>query len=79
MTNIVDEAQDGRPWWHRGYGSPYDRGSADAYYGRSYNPHWYPIGVYNKGLGVNIMGMTPEQIEDYRAGYTEETDQKDWG
>lgn len=79
MVNIVNETQDGKPWYERGHGSPYDRGSADAYYGRTYNPHWYPLHADNKGLGINIMGMTPEQIEDYRLGYTEETDQKDWG
>lgn len=65
-----------KPWQERGHGSPYDRGSADAYYGRSYNPHWYPEG--NK-VGISIGGMTPEQIEEYRLGYTEETDRKDWG
>ena len=78
MTDVVNKMASliGKPWQERGYGSPYDRGSADAYYGRSFNPHWYPEG---NGMGVNIMGMTPEQIEEYRLGYTEETDQKDWG
>ncbi len=78
MSNILNEDVDGKPWQERGYGSPHDRGSADAYYGRSFNPHWYPMGSYN-GMGVSMTGMTPEQIEDYRLGYTEETDQKDWG
>ena len=32
------------PPWVRGplkHGSPEDRGSADRYYGRRYNPHWH--------------------------------------
>lgn len=65
-----------KPWQERGYGSPYDRGSADAYYGRAFNPHWYPEGM---GKMTSVEDMTPEQIEDYRLGFTEETDQKDWG
>lgn len=66
-----------KPWQERGYGSPYDRGSADAYYGRDYNPHWFAEGNFK--VCVSIKDMTPEQIEEYRLGYTEETDRKDWG
>jgi len=29
------------------HGSPYDRGSADYYYGRGSNPHCYPNGTGN--------------------------------
>ena len=29
------------------HGSPEDRGSADRYYRRSFNPHWYPYGTGN--------------------------------
>ena len=29
------------------HGSPTDRGSADRYYGRPYDPHWYPEGTGN--------------------------------
>ena len=28
------------------HGSPYDRGSADAWYGRRPHPHWFPKGTY---------------------------------
>ncbi len=28
------------------HGSPKDRGSADAYYSRPYNPHYWPEGSY---------------------------------
>ena len=27
------------------HGSPKDRGSADRYYGRPFEPHWYPQGT----------------------------------
>lgn len=63
--------------WH---GSPYDRGSADSWYSRPKNPHWYPEGTY-KGQRVEAQDMTPEQLEAYDAGY-EENEQcggkKDW-
>ena len=29
------------------HGSPYDRGSADRYYGRGSEPHYYPHGTGN--------------------------------
>ena len=72
MSDILNST---KSWQDRGYGSPYDRGSADAYYGRNYNPHFYIDGMYR----VPSSDMTMAQIEDYRLGYTEETDQKDWG
>lgn len=61
---------------NRKSGSPYDRGGADAYYGRGMNPHWYD-GTTRKTIEPN----TPEW-DEYRAGYrdTEEAgDRKDWG
>ena len=59
------------------HGSPYDRGSADYYYGRWPRPHWYPEGT---GFGERIeeADMTPEQIAAYDAGYEEETERKEW-
>lgn len=60
------------------HGSPQDRGSADAYYGRPYNPHFYPNGTY-KGRCVTMPFMTKAQIEEYQYGYENETDSKDWG
>ncbi len=54
--------------------SPQDRGSADRYYGRQYNPHY----ILDSGETVNIDKMTEEQIAEYRQGYEEETDRKEW-
>ena len=33
------------PQFNRDHGSLFDRGSADSYYGRIPNPHWYPEGT----------------------------------
>jgi hypothetical protein len=55
-----------------------DRGAADRYYGRSYEPHWYPEGTYN-GNRVELKDMTPNEIVAYTKGYKEEESRKDWG
>ena len=60
------------------HGGPYDRGSADAYYGRSYEPHFFTGDTYNSDK-VELKDMTAEEIVAYTAGYNEETDRKDWG
>ncbi len=54
------------------HGGPYDRGSADAYYGRAFDPHYWPEGTYN-GTRVKIEKDTPE-YEAYRAGYQDQVD-----
>ena len=59
-------------------GSPADRGSADRYYGRPFNPHYYPEGTY-KGERIIPPQMTPKQVEEYRHGFDTEEDRKDWG
>ena len=63
------------------HGSPFDRGSADSYYGRTRCPHFYPNGTYNEPrIGMSM--MTPEEINAYHAGYDENEqfgDKKDWG
>jgi len=50
------------------HGSPWDRGSADSYYGRPMKPHYWPMGT-GKGYKATREDMTPEQIEEYYAGY----------
>lgn len=65
-------------WTH---GSPYDRGRADSYYRRKFNPHWY--NYENKAMErrVKIEKGTPE-YEEYKRGYedNEEVGEfKDWG
>lgn len=60
------------------HGSPRDRGSADRYYGRPFNPHWYPEGT-GKGSRVELQDMTADEIVAYTKGFNEEEDRKDWG
>lgn len=60
------------------HGSPQDRGSADRYYGRSYNPHFWPEGT-EKGFKVTESQMTQSEIEAYKYGFENEEDRKNWG
>ena len=53
------------PAWH---GSPFDRGSADSWYSRVEDPHYWPAGTY-KGKRVERSAMTPAEVEAYFAGY----------
>ena len=58
------------------HGSLYDRGSADSYYRRPKNPHWYPEGTYH---GNVVTDLTEEEVKEYMLGYDENNDFKDWG
>ena len=60
------------------HGGPQDRGSADAYYGRQYSPHWYPLGT-GKGERIESINMSDSEIEEYKYGYDNEEDRKDYG
>lgn len=60
------------------HGSPQDRGSADAYYGRGFVPHYF-VGDTYQSEAVTIDDMTPDEIAAYKYGYDNETDRKDWG
>lgn len=63
------------------HGGPFDRGSADSYYGRPCIPHWYPNGTGNPPR-VKRADMTATEIEAYLAGYEYNEsigDKKDWG
>ena len=48
------------------HGSLFDRGSADSYYGRYAQPHWFPQGSY-QGDPVNELNQA--EIDEYLAGY----------
>ena len=63
------------------HGSPFDRGSADSYYGRPRDPHYWPEGT-NRGRRRDMVEMTAEQVQEYLAGYEENEqsgDKKNWG
>ena len=50
------------------HGGPYDRGSADRYYNRPFNPHYFTGDTYNSSK-VEQKDMTDTQVKDYRDGY----------
>jgi hypothetical protein len=68
------------PQFERGrHGSLWDRGSADSYYHRGPQPHWWPQGT---GHGEKITDLTAEERAEYMAGYQDNEqsgDKKDWG
>ena len=59
------------------HGGAYDRGSADAYYGRPFAPHYYVGDTYSTER-VAITDDTSPEFRDYMLGYTECTDRKDY-
>jgi hypothetical protein len=64
--------------YSRKHGGPYDRGSADCYYGRPFDPHYYPLGT---GFGERVTDLTPFELQEYAQGYTDQLEdggQKDW-
>ena len=61
------------------HGNAFDRGSADSYYGRPRQPHYYPEGTYK---GERVVDLTDAELEAYHAGYDYNEqfgDKKDWG
>lgn len=69
------------PKFDERHGGPYDRGGADYWYNRGYEPHYFKGGTYTSDR-VEKNDMTPEELAAYRAGYCEAKDmgdQKDYG
>jgi hypothetical protein len=63
------------------HGGPYDRGGADAYYRRRFDPHYY-AGDTEKSFRVQIEDPESEDWKAYEAGFRdtkESGDLKDWG
>lgn len=52
----------------RTHGSPFDRGSADSWYSRPQDPHWYPEGSY-RGDRVESKDMSIAEMRAYFMGY----------
>lgn len=60
------------------HGGCFDRGSADSYYGRPIQPHYY---VGNTGSSEMVTELTQKEKADYLAGYEwneQFGDKKDW-
>jgi hypothetical protein len=54
------------PQFNRDHGSLYDRGSADSYYGRIAEPHYWTEGT---GRGEKVTDLNQYEIAEYMAGY----------
>jgi hypothetical protein len=52
------------------HGGLFDRGSADSYYNRPPDPHWYPD-PRGTGYGERKTDLTEEEVAEYMAGYEE--------
>jgi len=50
------------------HGGPFDRGSADSYYHRGVNPHYY-VGATSFTDRIERDDMTDEEVKQYYAGY----------
>ena len=64
------------------HGGPFDRGSADSYYGRGIQPHYF-VGDTHNYHRIEKPEMTKRELLEYYAGYeyneTVNMDFKDWG
>ena len=60
------------------HGGAYDRGSADAWYGRECEPHYFTGATY-QSTKIEVIDMSEEEIAAYMAGYNETPfAQKEW-
>jgi hypothetical protein len=62
------------------HGGPFDRGTADSWYGRPKEPHYF-VGATAVTAKVNIKDMTESEVVDYLAGYEWNEDfggKKEW-
>ena len=78
MPKEIKKAQ--RPEYSERHGGAFDRGSADYYYGRGRQPHFFTGDTYNSAK-VPIELMSAREIDAYDAGYDEAKsfgDRKEW-
>ena len=59
------------------HGGPWDRGSADAYYNRPFQPHYFKGNTYNSER-VERKDMSKEEIAAYTDGYSNQDAIKEW-
>ena len=75
---LAERTQSG--YYNERHGGPYDRGQADSYYGREYNPHYFVGDSYNTPR-IELAQMSVSEIVAYTAGYTDNEangDKKEW-
>jgi len=54
------------PQFNRDHGSLFDRGSADSFYSRPPEPHYWTHGTH---CGEKVTNLNPLEIAEYMAGY----------
>ena len=54
------------------HGGAYDRGSADAYYRRPFDPHYYEGGTYSSKR-IEKSEMTKHELAAYEQGFEDQT------
>jgi len=62
------------------HGGPYDRGGADSYYQRGFDPHYF-VGDSYSSPRIELSQMTAAEITAYTAGYKDNEatgDKKEW-
>ena len=64
----LEAALNSSAYYNERHGGAYDRGQADSYYGRDYNPHYFTGDSFNS-LRVDLEQMTAHEIIAYTAGY----------
>lgn len=75
---IKERTQSG--YYDERHGGPYDRGTADSYYGREYCPHYFVGDTYTTPR-IDLAQMTAQEIVAYTAGYRNNEangDKKEW-
>jgi hypothetical protein len=77
MCNVWQDRCD----YDRRHGGPFDRGSADSWYDRGRNPHYYVGDTYSSER-IEKDKMNSLEIAEYMAGYNYNEQfggKKDWG
>ena len=75
---LVVDALRGVQFDRKLHGGLFDRGSADSYYGRPRDPHYWPRGT---GYGQKVTDLNQLEIAEYLAGYEHNEqygDKKSW-
>lgn len=62
----MDKVEFGGVVYDARHGGPFDRGSADSWYSRAPEPHYYVGGT---GSSERVTELTPFELEAYNAGY----------
>jgi len=66
IGDIVDDVEA----YNKRHGGPFDRGTADSWYGRGLTPHFYLGDSYSSTL-IEEKDMRPDELRAYKAGYAE--------